>query len=140
MDPETRAVDLAASLVAESDYRDGLTRERLRREAEAHTAVSVQRPDDPPTVEDRRRYALTQARIDGHDVLRPGGQRPREHYAVVGPDGAAVVKAQLPRQVVWGPDTADQAEREWTQQIRERENEILIAAYGLKACRKAGLL
>jgi hypothetical protein len=32
------------------------------------------------------------------------------------------------------------AEREWQQRIKEREDAILVAAYGERACRKAGLL
>jgi hypothetical protein len=138
---EIRAQELAQALEAQSllSHYQAEARAKAARATGGGTAVTVQRPDDPPTVEDQRRWALQLAIQNGYDVIRPDGT-PREAYAVLTPEGAAVVKSERPVMIAWGAETADRAEAEWQQLVRDRENAVLIAAYGEKTCRQAGIL
>jgi hypothetical protein len=132
---EVRAGDLAAALLAQSDALDGqLEAEARARLANGGNGVTVTRPDDEPTVEDQRRWALQVAIQRGYGTTRP--TQPRETMVIAG----AVVTGERPRMIVWGPDTADRAEAEWRQATRQRENEILISCFGERDCRRAGIL
>jgi hypothetical protein len=139
---EHRAGDLAAALLAQSDALDWQTEARAKAElaADTNTAAAVSRPGDEPAREDQRAWALQLAYQNGYGVIRPSDTGPRQLFAFTGPGGTTVVETHQPRQIVWGPGTAEQADREWRQLARERENQVLIAAYGEKACRKAGIL
>jgi hypothetical protein len=137
---ELRTAALAEAALAQSDARDAQV--RAQKLAQGAVTVTTDRPGEEPTPAQHREWALKQARLNHPPYpMRPGGPAPQD-YAIRMPDGSArVVKQSVPPvNHVIGPGEWDAFDRAWQGQRLQAENELLIAMYGERVCRDAGIL
>jgi hypothetical protein len=135
---EVRAADLARAVVAQSDALD--RQKATAAAAEAAASAQVTGPGDPPSKAELRQWALAKAVQDGHAVIRPGGKPTLDLVAML-PSGPVVYRGSSPPVLtVYGPENAAEEQAGWDARIRAEDDQLLIAAYGVEACREAGLL
>jgi hypothetical protein len=139
---EARAHELAALMVSESDRLDEAKADARRAEVMSQTRVDVMRPGDPDPPAAVRSRALAHLLRDGVVMVRPGAHnRPRE-VAVRVADGSyrTFTAGAMPEMTVIRPETADAQLGAWEWENRRREDQILIAGFGLAECQRAGVL
>jgi hypothetical protein len=139
---EIRVLELAALFVAQSDRADEVRAEAHREELMRQTTAVVTRPGDPEPVADVRSRALAYIARDGLITCRPGPHNAPQQFAVQLPDGLfhTFTAGALPEMTVIRPETADQQLAEWEWAARRREDQMLIAEWGLDECQRAGVL
>jgi hypothetical protein len=136
---EQRTAALVAAVMQQSDAADAAA--RAARAAQQAQVVTTDRPGAEPTPAQQREWALRQALMKHPPSIRPGGP-PKQDYAIRLPDGTArVVKQSMPPvNHVVGPAEWGAFDQWWRGQRRREENQLLIAAYGERVCREAGIL
>jgi hypothetical protein len=135
---ELQAQHWAAVALEQSNRRDV----ERRAEAMTKTRVIVERPDDPVQPEILRARALEHIMRDGVIIARPGPQNQPREMALRGADGEFQVftAGAMPEMTLIVPATADAQERAWYEAARRREDQMLIAAWGLAECQRTGVL
>jgi hypothetical protein len=139
---ELRAQQLAAMMVRESDRLDAAKADLRLAEAVSQTHVVVTRPGDPPSVAEVRANALAHILRDGLVIARPGPHNRPRQMAMRDVDGEirTFTAGELPKMVIITPSNVDRLERAWEDANRLREDQLLIAAWGLDECQRAGVL
>jgi hypothetical protein len=139
---ESRAQQLAALAVEQSSRRDAEKAAGRRAELlKQQTRITVTRPGDPPAPDERRQWALAEVMRKGVVIARPGEHnRPRQVAMRLGDEVRVFTAGALPEMVLIRPESADEQLRLWDWTARRREDEALIAAYGLAECQQAGIL
>jgi hypothetical protein len=138
---QARAQELAALLVGRSDRLDAEKAAERRAELMRKAEVTVIRPGDPDPPDVVRRRALEHVLQGGVVIARPGKHnQPRQMVMRVGDETRIITVGGVPERIVFGPADADRLERVWDYAARRREDQWLIAAYGLKECQQAGIL
>jgi hypothetical protein len=139
---EARVLQAAALMVSGSDRLDEARADARRAELMDQTTVTVTVPGDPEPPGVVRANALAHLLRDGLVMVRPGEHnRPRE-VAVRVADGSfrTFTAGAMPVMTLIRPETADEQLALWEWENRRREDQILIAGFGLAECERAGIL
>lgn len=129
---------LARSLILQSDGLDKMV--KARKALEPPKIVATDTPGQV-NVYQVRKWALERVMLENPPEIRPGGPGPQS-FVLTMPDGRAVVSKQVrpPDGELIRPADWPEYERRERQAKLDREDEILIANYGRKHCREAGIL
>jgi hypothetical protein len=132
---EQWAAEKAAAAMA--DYEAAAARRRRQ-----PPVVTVERPEDGPSADERRAWAVAKAREAFPVVLRPGGP-PVGDIVLQAADGTPrVLRNTAPpaEPEVIRPGEWDAAEQRWAYRQRKADNEALVKMYGLQQCLDAGII
>jgi hypothetical protein len=134
---EIRAMNAAALLVAQSDRLDA----ERRAQQLADTRVTVARPGDGPTPDEWRARALAYVHRNGTVIARPGpGNAPQAMAVQVDGEWQVVTAGAMPEVAAYGPADADKQMALWDWTAWRRDDQRLIAEFGLEECQRYGVL
>jgi hypothetical protein len=139
---ESRAQDTAALLVRQSARLDAEQADARRAELlRQRTKLTVLKPGDPDPPDVVRARALAHVMKGGVVIARPGEHnRPRQVAMRLSDEVRVFTAGALPEMTLIRPETADAQLRLWDWTARRREDEMLVAAYGLETCQREGIL